>query len=473
MNSSAEVNKAVILRLYEEAVNQGLYEEVTDELVAPDAIMRNALHSDLTGPEVIKSTWRSLHNSFSDLHFELDEIVADGEVVAVRGTTTGRHTGVFRGKAGTGREIAQRAHMFYRFENSKIHEIWPLVDHPGLAQQMAEPVDPADTELQSVMDLASGFWRARVLFSAIDLGLFTLLGSGAAVQENICAELGLHQDAAQDFLDALVALNLLHREEGRYENTPAASRYLVETGETYIGGFFKFMSYSLYPAWSRLTELLRTGMRQEGVDSFSDWYRDLDQVRGFMEAMDSVSAPVTQALTTRFDWSDVRTFVDLGGARGNLTGKLTLNHTHLRGICFDLPALEPLFDEHMGKLGVSDEVVFHGGDFRTDPIPEADVLIFGHVLHDWDLETRALLASRAFEAVKPGGALLIYEELLDDDRRGPARSLLMSLNMKLVRNGGSEYTAEESRSLLLEAGFTSVSVEPLTTTERLVVARKA
>ncbi|MER7770506.1 methyltransferase [Kitasatospora sp. NPDC096140] len=329
-----------------------------------------------------------------------------------------------------------------------------------------------DAQLQSVMDIASGFWRARALFSAVELDLFTHLAERSAGREELQASLGLHPSAAADFLDALVALGLLQREDGRYANTPAAERFLDKGKDSYVGGFFTFMSHSLYPAWGRLTGLLRSGGRQEGLDDFGDWYKDLDQVRGFMHAMDSVSAPVTEELVRRFDWSTCRTFADLGGARGNLAGHLVKAHPHLRGTTFDVPAVKPLFEEHVAKLGVVDKVSFQGGDFRSDPLPEADVLIFGHVLHDWDTETRALLARRAHDALRPGGALLIYEELLDDDRRGPARSLLMSLNMRLVRSGGSEYTAAESRVWLAEAGFAEVTVEELTATERLIVARR-
>jgi 8-O-methyltransferase len=415
--------------------------------------MHHALHSDLTGPEVIRSTWRSLHASFSELRFELDDIVAGGDVVAVRGTTTGRHTGVFRGIAGTGKQIAQRAHMFYRFDGNRIAEVWPLVDHAGLHQQLTGPADPIDDELQYVLDVATGFWRAQALFSANELGLFTLLSQGPATLEKIRTALGLHENAAQDFLDALSALELIRREDGSYENSAAAARYLDETQDTYIGGFFKFMNHALYSAWGRLIGLLRTGRRQAGVESFGDWYSDLDQVRVFMEAMDSVSMPVVERLVARPEWEHRGTFVDLGGARGNLAGRLALSHPHLSGICFDLPALAPLFDEHMARLGTAERVRFNGGDFRTDELPSTDVLIFGDALND-------------------GGLLMIYDELLDGDRAGPARSLLMSLNMRLVRSGGSEYTNAEALEWLTKAGFTDVEVEPLTATERLILARK-
>ncbi|MCQ9184199.1 ester cyclase [Streptomyces sp. IBSBF 2953] len=135
MTSTAEANKAVILRLYEEAVNRAEF-EVADEITAPDAVMHNALYSGRTGPEVIKSTWESLHESFSDLRFEIEGIVADGDSVAVRGVTTGRHTGTFRGHAPTGRSVSQRAHVFYGLKGGRITEVWPLVDHMGLQQQI-------------------------------------------------------------------------------------------------------------------------------------------------------------------------------------------------------------------------------------------------------------------------------------------------------------------------------------------------
>ncbi len=331
-------------------------------------------------------------------------------------------------------------------------------------------ISSADNELQSVMEIASGFWRARTLFSAVELGLFTLLKKQPLAEASIRAELGLAAQATGDFLDALVALGMLIRDGDEYRNSAAAEHYLDRDAETYVGGFLLFMGHSLYPAWSRLTELLRSGSRQEGVDSFGEWYKDADQVRGFMDAMDSVSAPVTAELVKRPEWTQYTSFVDLGGARGNLAANLVRHHPHLVGHVVDLPALKPFFEEHMATFEVAGKIEFHGGDFRTDPLPPVDVAIFGHVLHDWDEASRVLLIKRAYEATKPGGMLLIYEELLDDDRRGPARTLLMSLNMKLVRDGGAEFTAAQCREWLSEAGFTDVSVERLTATERLIKA---
>ncbi|GIM92623.1 methyltransferase [Paractinoplanes toevensis] len=328
------------------------------------------------------------------------------------------------------------------------------------------------TDLATVLDTASGFFRSQALFAGVELGLFTVLAERPATAEEISDRLGLHPAAARDFLDALVALSLLRLDGERYANTPASATYLDKERGAYVGGFLMFMKHALYPAWGRLPQLLRTGQVQEGDDSFAEFYRDPDRVRGFMAAMDGASAIVAEQLATTFDWSGYSTFADLGGARGNLAATIVKANPQLSGVCFDVPPLQPFFEEHMHQLGTADAVAFRAGDFLTDPLPEADVLIFGHVLHDWDETHRALLIRRAYEAIKPGGALLIYDEMIDDDRRGPAHNLLMSLNMKLVRSGASEYSAEDARSWLSDAGFTDSSVRSLTSTERLLVAHK-
>nr|ABX71154.1 Lcz37 [Streptomyces sanglieri] len=135
MSSSSE-NRNAILRLYDEALNQGNYEQVIDELVADGAVMHHAPYHDQTGPEVLKSTWRALHDAFSDLHFEVEELLVENDFIAVRGTTSGTHTGTFAGTGPTGQRVSERAHVFYRLRDAKVTEIWPMVDRAGLLQQL-------------------------------------------------------------------------------------------------------------------------------------------------------------------------------------------------------------------------------------------------------------------------------------------------------------------------------------------------
>jgi predicted ester cyclase len=134
--STVKINKSVIVRLYEEGLNQANFDQVTRELIANDAIMHNIPYGDQKGPELICAIWSALHNAFSDLHFKLEHILAESNQVAVRGVTTGTHSGTFAGHAPTGRRVSERVHVFYRLEVGRVQEIWPMVDRTGLLQQL-------------------------------------------------------------------------------------------------------------------------------------------------------------------------------------------------------------------------------------------------------------------------------------------------------------------------------------------------
>lgn len=329
---------------------------------------------------------------------------------------------------------------------------------------------------EAILQLGIAFQGSKTLLSAVELALFTMLAEAPATEAEVRERLALHPRASRDFLDALVALGILEREDDRYRNSPAADVYLDRRKPSYLGGFLELANNALYPSWGRLTEALRTGEPpMEGwasEDPFGDLYEDPDGLRDFMASMDAQTRVLGPALAHSVGWSGYDSFLDVGGARGNLAAELVKAHPHLRGGCFDLPQVEPLFDEHMARLGLRGRVRFHAGDFFVDSLPEADVLIFGHVLHDWDVSKRQALIEKGLQAIRPGGALLVYDTMIDDDRRGKPLSLLRSLNMLLVTTGGSEYTAADCCSWLEQAGFGSTSAMPIASTETLVIARK-
>lgn len=330
--------------------------------------------------------------------------------------------------------------------------------------------DPAD-----IKRLGNAFCHAKLLLAAGELGLFAdLADHGPATLSQVQERLGLQPRGGRDFLNALVLLGLLVKEGDQYRNSVVAAEHLVPGGPTYMGGFLQRSNRVLYPAWGNLTEALRTGRPQVPTaqsGSFERMLRDPAQLAQYLDMMDSVSGLLAPRLAEAFDWRGYAEIVDVGGARGHLAAHLLRAHPHLSGCVFDLPVMEEPLRQHVTSVTPPSRIRFRGGDFFADPLPEGDVLILGHVLHNWSPEERQLLVKKAFAAIRPGGALLIYDAMLDDNPADLAR-VLVSLNMLLVTPGGSEYTARECTRWLADAGFDKISDRPLGSADTLVIGHR-
>ncbi len=347
--------------------------------------------------------------------------------------------------------------------------------------QIADPASAARTLLR----LNTAYFQSKVLQSAVELGLFALLAEEPATAETVFGRLGVRARPGADFLDALVGLGLLERKDGHYSNKPEAAAFLVPDAPGYLGGSIAQHARRHYRSWASLTDLLRDEPAADSPPATAggdpakvqlDFHKDfenLDNVRRLMGHMDAFNTFVAHELGRCVDWSRHRTFLDVGGARGNVAARLVRTHGHLRGGVFDLPAVRPLFDEHMAALGTASQVGFTAGDFFDDPLPESDVVILGHVLHDWPPAARERLLERVFAAVRPGGRVVVYDAMLTDER-DDAVALLQSLNCSIMRDGGSEYTVAECRGYVEHAGFRFESAERVEslTGDRVLIASK-
>lgn len=335
--------------------------------------------------------------------------------------------------------------------------------HPGIT--------PAE-----ILQLGLGFWASKTLLSAVELGVFTELAKGGLDLPALTEKLGLHRRSAPDFLDALVALGMLERDGGMYSNTPATDVFLDRGKPSYVGGLLEMANARLYPFWGSLTEALKTGEPQseakQGGDLFESLYADPERLAGFLRAMTGVSLGSAQAMAASFPWKDYSRFADIGTAQGGLPVQVALAHPHLFGIGFDLPAVRPHFEAYVGANDLSERLVFQPGDFFADPFPSVDVLVLGHILHDWGLEKKKHLLTKAYEALTPGGAVIVYDAIIDDDRRRNAFGLLMSLNMLIETREGFDYTAAQCSAWMREAGFEDTWVKPLAGPESMVVGIK-
>lgn len=329
---------------------------------------------------------------------------------------------------------------------------------------------------EKIMQLGMAFWGSKTLLSAVELDVFTELARQPLNADTLQTHLGLHPRSARDFFDALVALGMLERKNGMYSNAPDTSLFLDKAKPSYIGGFLEMANARLYRFWGSLTEGLKTGLPQneakEGGDIFDTLYADPIKLKSFLQAMTGVSMGANIAIAQQFPWGQYQTFFDIGSAQGGLVTQVALAHPHIKGGGFDLPPTGPIFEEYIQSFQLNDRLQFMPGNFFNDPLPKADVLSMGHILHDWDLEQKKLLIAKAYDALPKDGAFIIFEALIDDERRENTFGLLMSLTMLIETPGGFDYTGSDCTAWLKEAGFRETRVKHLVGPDSMVIGIK-
>jgi precorrin-6B methylase 2 len=346
-----------------------------------------------------------------------------------------------------------------------------------MSNTTAEAASGAQLSPEHIMQVGMGFWASKTLLSAIEMELFTQLAGRPQDLETLTARAGLHARSARDFLDALVALGFLERADGVYRNAPDTDVFLDKRKPSYVGGILEMGNARLFGFWNNLTEALRTGELQNeakggGVPFFEELYADPARLKQFAAAMTGISHGASIQIAAQFPWSDYKSFVDVGAAQGDLAVQIALANPHLTARGFDLPELSPIFEEYVEQHELGDRLTFVAGDFFVDEMPAADVLLMGHILHDWNLEEKQTLIAKAYEALPAGGALVVYDSIIDDDRSQNAFGLLMSLNMLIETPGGFDYTAADCMKWMRTAGFTSTRAEHLVGPDSMVIAIK-
>lgn len=336
-------------------------------------------------------------------------------------------------------------------------------------------------EPNTILQTAFAFWSSKVLLTAVEFDVFTQLGSRRVTGAELGRELGLHPRGIADFFDALVAMKFMDREgdgpSAKYFNTPEGALYLDRNSPRYVGGWLSMLNARLFKFWHDLPEALRTGRPQNETKHgqkgiFEELYEELPRLEQFMGAMTGLSRINFEAFAAKFDFSKFKTLCDIGGATGLLCIEVAKKHPHLQCVSFDLPPVEPIAKKHIAAAGLSDRINTAAGDFFKDPLPKADLITMGMILHDWNLEKTMHLIRGAYDALPPGGALVAIEALIDDARRENVFGLLMSLNMLIEFGDAFDYSAADFRSWCAEAGFKRFEVIHLAGASSAAIAYK-
>lgn len=332
-----------------------------------------------------------------------------------------------------------------------------------------------------ILEVGMGFWSSKVLLSAVELGVFTTLGNRSMSGSELTEALDLHARANPDFFDALVALKFLRRDgdgaDAQYKNSDETSAFLDRNRDSYVGGILEMAGARLYPFWGDLTEALRTGQPQNEVKHtgramFVELYSDPKRLEQFMDAMTGISMPNFQEFSRKFDFSPYKTLCDVGGATGLLSRIVAREHPQLKCTTADLPVVTQIAERRIAEAGLSDRITATAIDFFAEPLPRADLITMGLILHDWNLEKKMQLIRAAYDALPPGGAFVAIENLIDDARRENAFGLLMSLNMLIEFGDAFDFTGADFSRWCRSVGFRGVEIIPLTGPASAAVAFK-
>lgn len=337
---------------------------------------------------------------------------------------------------------------------------------------------------EAIMQLGTGFWASKILLTAINFELFTLLAqhekmSGKAIKTALqlkCTDRHLY-----DFLDVLNSFGFLKRtgllDKAEYSNGTDTDVFLDKNKPSYIGGILEMMNNRLYGFWGNLDDALRTGEAQNEVKYgqkpvFEVLYENPALLKEFVNAMTGMQIGNFMTLAQQFDFSTYKTFTDIGGSAGVLAVMVAQHNANMTCTTLDLPPVEPIAQETIEQFQMTERVKAVSGDFFEIDFPKSDVIAMGNILHDWDEPTKVQLLQKAYDALPEGGAFIAIEAVIDNERQQNPFGLMMSLNMLIETAHGFDYTFDDFNKWAKQVGFKTTSSMTLTGPTSAVIAYK-
>jgi (2Fe-2S) ferredoxin/SAM-dependent methyltransferase len=311
--------------------------------------------------------------------------------------------------------------------------------------------DEAGSLPDELLGTIRAFQESRVILTAIELDVFTAVGSGATSLE-VAATVGTDPRATEMLLNVLVALGLLAKEGTRFSNTSTAARYLAAGGKNDARAGLMH-TVNLWSRWSTLTECVRAGTSVRRVEE----PQDVAWTRAFIAAMENNAAERAPAVVQAVGASGIARMLDVGGGSAAYSRSFARANGSLQADVLDLPTVAPLTRDYIDRDGLSDRVRVRPGDLTSGPLGEGyDLVLVSAICHMLDTAANRDLIRRCHSALAPGGRIVIQDFILNADRTGPKIGALFALNMLVGTEAGSSYSEEDYAGWLKEAGFGNV-----------------
>jgi len=320
------------------------------------------------------------------------------------------------------------------------------------------------TDPVAIYRYRDGMFAADLLTAAIAwLDFFTWLSEHPSDRATICAHFEIHERPADVMLTLFAAMDLVVSREGVFELTAVAREHLVSTSPWFIGPYYA--SLKDRRACRDFVEVLRTDRVAPwvGLEVPKDWHRAMEDAEfagRFTAAMDCRGRYLGQALAGSLDLGAYAHVLDIAGGSGVYACTLVARHPHVRATVLEKPPVDAETRSTIVGRGFAGRVEVIAGDMFTDPWPTtADVHLLSNVLHDWSPADVGRLLTRSFEALRPGGLLVVHDAFINADKTGPLpvaeySTLLMQLTQ------GKCYSSREYAEFASAAGFVDAEYRP-------------
>ncbi len=299
-----------------------------------------------------------------------------------------------------------------------------------------------------LLDLSGGYWQTCALHAGVKLDLFTILDDGEKNAEAVAGATGNDLRGLSMLLNALTAMGLLQKEDGRYANSSQAARFLSRNSPDYLGYIINH-HHHLMDSWAHLDVAVRTGrsLRERSAHREEEWREN------FLMGMFNLASMLAPHVVRKIDLSNRSRLLDLGGGPGTYAIHFCLENPQLNATVYDLPSTRPFAEKTIARFVLEDRIRFMDGNFIEKGIEgRYDAAWLSHILHGEDPDGCRKILSKAAGALEPGGMLMVQEFILEDDLAGPLFPTLFSLNMLLGTEGGRSYSEAQIRAMMEEAG---------------------
>lgn len=303
-----------------------------------------------------------------------------------------------------------------------------------------------------VLEAVRGFMESRIILSGAELDLFTRIDRGVDTAAALAAKTGADVRGLTRLLDAIVVYGLLAKEEGRYRLTPAGGFLSADHPESILPMVMHMNG--LWNDWSRLTETVVEGKKTQKIPVFK---KDEESIKAFIGAMHVIGRGLSREIASGLDLAPYSRLLDIGGASGTYTIAFLERNPDMEAVIFDLPQVLPQAEARLSEEKMTDRVTLSAGDFYTDPLPGGcDLALLSAIIHQNSPVQNLDLYKKIFDALQPGGTLLIRDHIMEEDRVRPPAGAVFAINMLSVTEGGDTYTLAEIRENLEQAGFVEV-----------------